>query len=65
MRRSAIPHPATCSGLVTLSMGLASREIIDSDSFASLLKDADDSLYEAKRSGRDRINGLQGGPEQT
>lgn len=65
VRRSAIPHPATCSGLVTLSMGLASREIIDSDSFASLLKDADDSLYEAKRSGRDRINGLQGGPEQT
>ncbi|MDQ7735637.1 diguanylate cyclase [Halomonas sp. SpR1] len=65
VRRSAIPHPATGSGLVTLSMGLASREIIDSESFASLLKDADDALYEAKRSGRDRINGLQGGPDQT
>ncbi|MBS3668911.1 diguanylate cyclase [Halomonas boliviensis] len=65
MRKSAIPHPATGSGLVTLSMGLASREIIDSDSFASLLKDADDALYQAKRSGRDRINGLQGDPDQT
>lgn len=65
VRKSAIPHPTTGSGLVTLSMGLASREIINSNSFASLLKDADDALYQAKRSGRDRINGLQGGPDQT
>jgi len=56
VRNSAIPHPATGSGLVTLSMGLASREIADSESFSSLLKDADDALYQAKRGGRDRIN---------
>ncbi|TVU88275.1 sensor domain-containing diguanylate cyclase [Vreelandella titanicae] len=59
LRISAIPHPMTDSGLVTLSMGLASREIVDSESLSSLLKDADDALYKAKRSGRDRINGPQ------
>ena len=56
VRKRAISHPATGSGLVTLSMGLASREIADSKSLSLLLKDADDALYQAKRSGRDRIN---------
>ncbi|BBI60813.1 GGDEF domain-containing protein [Vreelandella sulfidaeris] len=55
MRISAITHPATGSGLVTLSMGLASREIADSTCFTSLLKAADDALYQAKRNGRDCI----------
>lgn len=63
LRISAIPHPATVSGLVTISMGLANREIVDLESLSSLLKDADDALYEAKRSGRDRINSPQGGPD--
>ncbi|MCA1773123.1 MAG: diguanylate cyclase [Halomonas sp.] len=52
---TAIPHPATDSGLVTLSMGLASRDIGTSESLSSLLKDADDALYKAKRDGRNRI----------
>ncbi|WP_235041061.1 GGDEF domain-containing protein [Vreelandella profundi] len=56
VRHSAIQHPAKDSGLVTLSMGLACHEIIDSKSLSSLLKDADDALYQAKRSGRDRIS---------
>ena len=60
VHKSAIPHPVTSSGLVTLSMGLASREIADSQSLSLLLKDADDALYQAKRSGRDRINDPQG-----
>ncbi|MCH4812906.1 GGDEF domain-containing protein [Vreelandella neptunia] len=63
VRKSAIPHPMTDSGLVTLSMGLASREIVDSESLSLLLKDADDALYQAKRSGRDRINGPHGDSE--
>lgn len=57
--KSAIPHPTTDSGLVTLSMGLASRDIIDPEGFSTLLKDADDALYDAKRSGRDCISGLR------
>ncbi len=55
VRKSAIPHPMTSSGVVTLSMGLASREIVNSESLSQLLKGADDALYQAKRSGRDRI----------
>ncbi len=60
VRKSAIPHPTTGSGLITLSMGLASREIADSESLSLLLKDADDALYQAKRSGRDCIIDPQG-----
>ncbi len=56
VRKSAIPHPATDSGLVSLSMGLASREISDSKSLLLLLKEADEALYQAKRSGRDSIS---------
>lgn len=60
VRKSAVPHPTTGSGLITLSMGLASREIVDSESLSLLLKDADDALYQAKRSGRDCIIDPQG-----
>ena len=38
---------------------LKSRDIIDPEGFSTLLKDADDALYDAKRSGRDCINGLR------
>lgn len=55
IRQRAIPHPTTDAGLITLSIGIASCKIVDSNSFTLLLKDADDALYEAKRSGRDRI----------
>lgn len=50
-----MPHEGTELGVVTLSAGLvlASPEIGSSP--ASLLKDADAALYEAKRAGRNRV----------
>lgn len=57
VRECAIPHPTTESGLVTLSIGIAGQEIVDSEDFSSLLKNADDALYRAKRDGRDRTSG--------
>lgn len=63
MHESAIPHSLTYSGLVTLSMWLASRKIVDSESLSPLLKHTDDALYQAKRSGRDRISGPQDGSQ--
>lgn len=57
VRQSVIPHPATGSGYVSLSIGFASRRVVDSDSFSALLKHADDALYQAKRSGRNCFRG--------
>lgn len=57
VRETAIPHPTTDSGFVTLSIGFASKAIVDPESFSALLKEADEALYRAKRSGRNRHEG--------
>jgi diguanylate cyclase (GGDEF)-like protein len=52
----AIPHPASLvSAVVTVSIGLASRIPSDATSSESLLQEADSALYQAKRSGRNRV----------
>jgi len=52
----AIPHPASpVSPVVTVSIGLASRVPSDAMSSESLLQEADSALYQAKRSGRNRV----------
>lgn len=51
----SIPHPAMPQGCVTISIGVATatgKELADP---AALVKAADAALYEAKRSGRNRV----------
>ncbi len=51
VRSLAIANPATSRGLVSISLGIASRPP-DTPDETALLGDADLALYEAKRSGR-------------
>jgi diguanylate cyclase (GGDEF)-like protein len=52
-----VPHPASpISGVVTLSIGVASLNVCTMNSFDELLKHADDALYHAKKLGRDRVS---------
>lgn len=53
-----IPHAcSTVDGTITISAGVGSIEPTRDGTPASLLKEADDRLYEAKKAGRDRIAG--------
>ena len=61
LRRSIAASPFIIPGLgqqleVTISIGVASTEGVD-DTPVSLMKRADEALYEAKRSGRNRVIG--------
>jgi len=49
-----LPHAYSAHGLVTVSIGVASRNR-STDDPAALLKAADDALYEAKANGRNRV----------
>jgi len=56
MRRVAIAHAAHPSGpIVTLSVGAASMQPESMDDGANLVSMADQALYDAKSSGRDRL----------
>ncbi|SMQ58647.1 PAS domain S-box-containing protein/diguanylate cyclase (GGDEF) domain-containing protein [Devosia lucknowensis] len=49
-----IPHEASASGVVSVSIGIASGDVIHSGA-TELLKAADAALYQAKSDGRDRF----------
>lgn len=50
-----LPHPATEASVITISIGLATETPTISGEFRALLNEADESLYEAKRQGRNRV----------
>ncbi|MEO0424217.1 MAG: diguanylate cyclase [Pseudomonadota bacterium] len=55
VRELALPHPGLASGRsVTVSAGVAIADPIEGDKPESLLRIADDALYQAKAQGRDR-----------
>lgn len=51
---AAIPHEASDTGAVTLSIGVAGAKPGQGDQLENLLEAADRALYEAKRQGRNR-----------
>lgn len=53
IRRLAIPHPGSPTGLLTLSAGAAM--LAHRERFSTLANRADTALYRAKREGRDRL----------
>lgn len=55
IRDARIAHPCSESGCVSMSIGVASQKITNSQSFSALLKEADESLYKAKHQGRNRF----------
>ena len=52
-----IPHPAAQAGPVTISQGLACTVPTPASSPSALIARADEALYEAKRSGRNKLCG--------
>lgn len=55
LHEKALPHPAGITDYVTLSMGGATTTPLQTNVDTSFFKLADDALYEAKGSGRNRI----------
>jgi len=53
--RLALPHPNSHHGTVTMSMGAASTVPGGHMTLETLVAQADEALYEAKRSGRNRV----------
>ncbi len=55
VRALAIPHPTAASGVVTISVGVASLGVTHSAAPHALIEAADRALYTAKSRGRDRV----------
>ncbi|HZD47272.1 MAG TPA: diguanylate cyclase, partial [Silvibacterium sp.] len=51
----ALPHPATESGMQTVSLGVAARVPLNGEASIELMRFADKALYQAKLDGRNRV----------
>ena len=58
-----IPHEASVTGIVTLSLGVAAQRPADGDEGGALVDAADRALYTAKRRGRNQTCGANFGAE--
>lgn len=54
VERLHIPHPGQDTGVLTISVGVASRDQGDITHVEELLARADSALYAAKKTGRNR-----------
>lgn len=50
-----IPHPDSPVGVVTISIGVTSSPALRDSLYQQLIRDADEALYRAKKSGRNRV----------
>lgn len=57
-----IPHELSPTGRVTFSAGLAALENDTYPDLASLIRAADDAMYQAKQNGRDQVRTASGSP---
>ncbi|PKM48740.1 MAG: diguanylate cyclase, partial [Firmicutes bacterium HGW-Firmicutes-6] len=56
IQKLGIPHKSSPGNeVVTVSVGVVSSNPMDENSFDNLLKQADEALYQAKKTGRNRI----------
>jgi two-component system chemotaxis family response regulator WspR len=56
LEQLALPHPGAPRGLVTMSMGVTCIVPGEEDTLEDLIARADAALYEAKRTGRNRVS---------
>jgi diguanylate cyclase (GGDEF)-like protein len=60
VRSLSIPHAqSSVTGVITVSVGVATRTVDSTDDAAALIGLADSQLYDAKQSGRGRVCGAQ------
>ena len=54
---------SSTGGIVTMSLGLATRKIVNADSGEQLIRCADQALYFAKKHGRNQVHHFAAGDE--
>lgn len=61
---AGMPHPTSVSGVVTVSVGIASCSPIKGSRIDQLISRADTALYAAKQAGRNRVEAYVSAPQE-